>query len=328
MSLLAVAFIAVHVATAIADPYVTIGIAAAVIPFTSPYKPLWLGLGAISLDMIIALIVTSLARARIGRRTWRAVHWLAYACWPVAVLHGIGSSTDMQAGWLLAAAIGCIAAVLAAACWRIGSATAAPGLAARPARALSDAELATGYRHRELTGRCSMSALAAAGPEPTARCPGGRVRPAPVAAVGPPSSCRRIATGPRSGRAPAQARAAQVPWRSAHRASRGRRADRTGRRGVPGRQETRRSRSRRPGRGSRRQRRRRRARQQQGRRAALVRTRISCSTACRPPLRRSAHGRPTCTYTPYDSRRRARSSRSSADGTGEPICGRNRPGQR
>jgi sulfoxide reductase heme-binding subunit YedZ len=151
MSLLAVAFIAVHVATAIADPYVTIGIAAAVIPFTSPYKPLWLGLGAISLDMIIALVVTSLARARIGRRTWRAVHWLAYACWPVAVLHGIGSSTDMQAGWLLALTIGCIAVVLAAACWRIRNATAAPGLAVRPARALSNAELATGHHHRELT---------------------------------------------------------------------------------------------------------------------------------------------------------------------------------
>ena len=86
MSLLAVAFTAVHVLTAIADPYVAIGIAAAVIPFTSAYKPLWIGLGAVSLDIIAALIVTSLARARIGRRTWRAVHWLAYASWPVALV--------------------------------------------------------------------------------------------------------------------------------------------------------------------------------------------------------------------------------------------------
>jgi methionine sulfoxide reductase heme-binding subunit len=142
MSLLAVAFIAVHVVTAIADPYVTIGIAAAVIPFTSPYKPLWLGLGAISLDLMIALILTSLARARIGRRTWRAVHWLAYACWPVAVLHGIGSSPDMRAGWLLALTVGCIAAVLAGAGWRIGRAITASGPAARPARALVAEELA------------------------------------------------------------------------------------------------------------------------------------------------------------------------------------------
>jgi methionine sulfoxide reductase heme-binding subunit len=141
MSLLAVAFIVVHVATAIADPYVTIGIAAAVIPFTSPYEPLWLGLGAISLDLMIALIATSLVRARIGRRNWRAVHWLAYACWPVAVLHGIGSSTDLRAGWLLGLTICCCAAVLAAVGWRIRNALGAPGPALRPARALAAAEL-------------------------------------------------------------------------------------------------------------------------------------------------------------------------------------------
>jgi len=154
MSLLAVAFIAVHVITAIADPYVTIGIAAAVIPFTSAYKPLWLGLGAISLDIMIALIVTSLARARIGRRAWRAVHWLAYACWPTALLHGIWSSTDLQAGWLLALTIGCCVAVAAALCWRIASALTAPGRADRAARALAAAadDPARQDSSRQLTG--------------------------------------------------------------------------------------------------------------------------------------------------------------------------------
>jgi predicted ferric reductase len=145
MSLLAVAFIAVHVVTAVADPYVTIGIAAAVIPFTSPYEQLWLGLGAISFDMIVALIATSLVRARIGRRIWHAVHWLAYACWPVAVLHGVGSSTEMRAGWLLTLTICCVAAVLAAVFWRIGNAIAAPGRAVRPARALAAAGLGAGH---------------------------------------------------------------------------------------------------------------------------------------------------------------------------------------
>jgi methionine sulfoxide reductase heme-binding subunit len=151
MSLLAVVFVAVHVATAIADPYVTIGIAAAVIPFTSPYRPLWLGLGAISFDLIIALVATSLLRGRIGRKTWRGVHWLAYACWPIALLHGLGSGTDMRTGWLLALTIGCTAAVLAAACWRIGTALTTPGLARRPARALREAELATGGGRRQQT---------------------------------------------------------------------------------------------------------------------------------------------------------------------------------
>jgi sulfoxide reductase heme-binding subunit YedZ len=120
-SLLAVSFTIVHVVTAIADPYVTIGVAAAVIPLASAYKPLWLGLGAVSLDIMIALIVTSLARARLGRRRWRAVHWLAYASWPAAVLHGIGSGDDLHSGWLLALTVLCVAAVAAAACVRVGA---------------------------------------------------------------------------------------------------------------------------------------------------------------------------------------------------------------
>ncbi len=143
LSLLAVAFVAVHVVTAILDPYVTIGIAAAVIPFTSPYKPLWLGLGAVSLDIMAALILTSLARGRIGRRTWRAVHWLAYACWPIALAHGFGSSTDMGNGVLLALAVGCTAAVAVATGWRIASAARAPRPAERAAHALA-APIASG----------------------------------------------------------------------------------------------------------------------------------------------------------------------------------------
>jgi predicted ferric reductase len=119
VSLLAVAFLAVHVGTAIADPYVSIRLAAAVVPFASAYEPFWLGLGALSLDLIAALIVTSLLRAHISRRVWRGVHWLAYAAWPVALAHSIGSSTDMQRGVLLWVAVGCCIAVGGAVAWRL-----------------------------------------------------------------------------------------------------------------------------------------------------------------------------------------------------------------
>jgi methionine sulfoxide reductase heme-binding subunit len=119
LSLLAVAFVVVHVFTAVADSYVSISLAAVVIPFVSSYKPLWLGLGAVSLDLMAAVIVTSLLRRHIGRRAWRAVHWLAYASWPVAVLHSIGSSSDLRAGPFLALVIACIAAVGGALAWRL-----------------------------------------------------------------------------------------------------------------------------------------------------------------------------------------------------------------
>lgn len=138
VSLLAVVFLAVHVITAIADPYVTIRIVAAIVPFTSAYKAFWLGLGAVSLDIIFALIVTSLARARIGRRTWRAVHWLAYLSWPVALLHGLGSSPDLRTGGLLALTVLCATAVVGATGWRIVSTASAPARAERAARALAD----------------------------------------------------------------------------------------------------------------------------------------------------------------------------------------------
>jgi methionine sulfoxide reductase heme-binding subunit len=142
LSLLAVAFVAVHVVTAVADSYVSISLAAAVIPFASSYEPLWLGLGAIALDLMAAVIVTSLLRRHIGRRAWRAVHWLGYASWPVAVVHSMFAGRDLQRGALLYLALGCVAAVIGAATWRIARPRAAlpragqlPGPGGRPARA-------------------------------------------------------------------------------------------------------------------------------------------------------------------------------------------------
>jgi methionine sulfoxide reductase heme-binding subunit len=121
VSLLAVLFVAVHVATAVIDPFVSIGVAAVVIPFVSAYKPLWLGLGAVSLDLIAALIVTSLVRAHLSRRVWRGIHWLAYAAWPVALVHSFMSSPDLRSGGLLVLAAGCALAVAGAAVWRLAS---------------------------------------------------------------------------------------------------------------------------------------------------------------------------------------------------------------
>jgi sulfoxide reductase heme-binding subunit YedZ len=137
VSLLAVVFLAIHVLTAIADPYVTIGLAAAVLPFASAYKPLWLGLGAISLDLIGALILTSLVRARMSRRAWRGIHWLAYAAWPLAVVHSLGSSSDARSGLVLGVLAGCVLATLVALAWRLSHAAREIPRAGRAAATLS-----------------------------------------------------------------------------------------------------------------------------------------------------------------------------------------------
>jgi hypothetical protein len=121
-SLLAVVFIAVHVATTVLDGYAPIGWLDAIIPFRSPYRPVWLGLGALAFDLLLAVVITSLLRRHLRYPTWKAVHWLAYACWPVAFVHGLGTGSDGATTWVLALDAICLALVAAAIGWRIGTA--------------------------------------------------------------------------------------------------------------------------------------------------------------------------------------------------------------
>ncbi|WP_200303413.1 ferric reductase-like transmembrane domain-containing protein [Streptomyces adelaidensis] len=114
LSLSATAFLLLHIATAVIDDYVSITALDVLVPFASDYQPLWLGLGTVSLDLMLAVLITSLLRARLGHRTWRAVHWLAYASWPFALVHGIGIGTDSGTAWMLWLTAGCVAAVIAA----------------------------------------------------------------------------------------------------------------------------------------------------------------------------------------------------------------------
>ncbi len=119
LSLLAVAFLVLHIITSVLDSFAPIRLIDAVIPFVSLYRPLWMGFGAIAFDLFIALIITSLVRRRLGYRSWRAIHWLAYASWPIAVLHGLGTGSDTKEKWMLAITAGCLAAVLIAVWVRI-----------------------------------------------------------------------------------------------------------------------------------------------------------------------------------------------------------------
>jgi len=140
LSLLSVAFIVVHVITAVLDTFVSIPLAAGVIPFASGYERLWLALGAISFDLMLAMIITSLLRGRINRVLWRAIHLLAYLSWPIAFAHSIGASKDLQQGWLLGLSVACAVGVGAAVVWRLASAARQVPRAARVATVFSEAE--------------------------------------------------------------------------------------------------------------------------------------------------------------------------------------------
>ncbi len=126
LGLTAAALVGVHVVTTVLDPFAPIGLVSAFIPFSSPYRPLWLSLGTVAFDLLLAVLVTSLLRDRLSHRAWQAVHLLVYACWPAALWHGLGTGTDSRLPWVLAIDLACMAAVAWAAWWRLS-------LAASPA---------------------------------------------------------------------------------------------------------------------------------------------------------------------------------------------------
>jgi sulfoxide reductase heme-binding subunit YedZ len=111
ISIMAVVFLAIHVLTSILDTYVHIGWFAIVVPFTSPYSRFWVGLGTVALDLMVAVFVSSLLRAHLKPGTWRGIHWLAYASWPIALAHTFGMGTDSREHWVIALGALCVLSV-------------------------------------------------------------------------------------------------------------------------------------------------------------------------------------------------------------------------
>jgi predicted ferric reductase len=114
--------VAVHVGSLLFDPYSQLKLVDLVLPFLASYRPLYLGLGALALDLLLAVVVTSLLRHRLGPRTFRLVHWATYVLWPVALLHGLGAGTDAGALWFRAIAAACATAFAVALGWRASGA--------------------------------------------------------------------------------------------------------------------------------------------------------------------------------------------------------------
>jgi Ferric reductase like transmembrane component len=190
VSLVAMTLLAVHVVTTLLDPFPKIGALNAGVPFVTNYRPLWVGFGTVASDLLVALVLTSLVRRRLGYRAWRGVHWLAYACWPVALLHGLGAGSDTKTTWMLMLTAACVVAVVVALGGRLAAAGTPPavrtGAVAGTALGvlglagwLVQGPLASGWAGRAGTPRSVLEAFA---PRPAR------------AAVAPPR--RRVAADP------------------------------------------------------------------------------------------------------------------------------------
>jgi predicted ferric reductase len=180
LALLALGFTAVHVLTTVLDSFVAIPLQDAFIPFISSYRPIWVGLGAIALDLMLALIITSLLRTRMGLRSWRVVHWTAYLCWPVAVLHGLGTGTDTPVRWVLVLTACCVLAVTGLTIWRLALALPGRPLASTAGVALIVLMLIAGgawLRAGPLSPHWSVRSGTRTTPPPGAARPDHRARP-------------------------------------------------------------------------------------------------------------------------------------------------------
>jgi Ferric reductase like transmembrane component len=143
LSLLVLVFLGIHIVTSVVDPFAGIAVLNTVLPFTGSYRPLWMGLGVLSMELLVALTITSLLRQRIGFAAWRFIHWAAYACWPLALLHTLGTGSDVRSPWALVLSLGCVAAVVIALAWRLISSRARIPVARRAVALLVTAATTT-----------------------------------------------------------------------------------------------------------------------------------------------------------------------------------------
>src|SRR5437588_8253565 len=118
LALMTLVFLALHIVTAVVDPFTNLGWAAAIIPFSSYYRTFWLGLGTIAFELLLAITVTSLVRGVLGHGVWHAIHWLTYGAWPVAIVHGLGTGTDAWSPWLFTITCICVGAAAFAIVYR------------------------------------------------------------------------------------------------------------------------------------------------------------------------------------------------------------------
>lgn len=120
-ALLSLVFLGLHVGSLLLDSYAKLNLVDLFVPFLGSYRPFWQGLGTVSLDLVIAIVLTGLLRHRVGQRTFKAVHWLSYAMWPIALAHAIGNGTDGTSKWVLLLAAAAVAAVGGAVFWRLSA---------------------------------------------------------------------------------------------------------------------------------------------------------------------------------------------------------------
>ena len=118
--LLVGSLIGIHVLTIAADSFLPFSLTQLFVPFTSTYRPLWTGLGIAAAEILLALAITNRFRKQLPYGFWRKAHYLNFAVWGLASVHGLMSGTDRGAAWLAILYGVSVAVVVMLLVWRFG----------------------------------------------------------------------------------------------------------------------------------------------------------------------------------------------------------------
>jgi methionine sulfoxide reductase heme-binding subunit len=110
------AFLAVHVASIVADPYAGVGLAGALVPGLSAYRSPAVAVGTLSLYAFLLTALTARWTRRLPPGAWLSIHRVAIAVWVLAWLHGVLAGSDSEP--LAIAYVSTGIAVIAAAAYR------------------------------------------------------------------------------------------------------------------------------------------------------------------------------------------------------------------
>lgn len=94
LSISTLVFLVAHIVSAILDPFVTVGLGASLIPFAAKYRPLWVGLGTVSFDLLLVIVATSVVRHRFNHGIWKKIHYLSWVVVTLVLFHALGTGSD------------------------------------------------------------------------------------------------------------------------------------------------------------------------------------------------------------------------------------------
>jgi sulfoxide reductase heme-binding subunit YedZ len=113
-------FVVVHITAVAIDAFLPFSLTSLVVPFVATYRPIWTGLGIVAAELLLALAFTNHYRnVRISYRFWRRAHFVNFAVWGAATLHGLGSGTDRSTAWLVAIFALAVGMISALTVWRV-----------------------------------------------------------------------------------------------------------------------------------------------------------------------------------------------------------------